>query len=133
MSNRYEIVDNLPPSQLLWHELIDTTQPSRFLRTRDRTFAKEVCEKLNTFEHVTITISNPEVFIAAFHLAMQIFTAVWEDNETTKAHYAASYGSATFALDLLLKVGHNPLDPLIIHAKKLLNQAAKQMGLPEVN
>lgn len=69
--------------------------------------------------------------LAAFDAAMQTFVDVWQSPDTTQTQACVAYGGAA----ALLTLAQNNTDAVvaIVQAKTLLNEAAKQLGLPETN
>ncbi len=69
--------------------------------------------------------------LGAFDAVMQIFIEVWNDPNTSKTQVAAAYGGACALLILCKKT--TDIRDKANHAAILLNQAAKQLGLPQTN
>ena len=77
-----------------------------------------------------------DVIAGAFDGAMQVFVETWNNHQTFKVQCAASYGAASFAL-LVWSHFYNLRDleemEKVDKAREFLNDAARQLGLPETN
>lgn len=69
--------------------------------------------------------------LGAFNAAMQTFTDVWHDENTTRDQIVMAYGGAA-ALLILVKMTTD-IDKMAEQAAMLLNDAAEQLGFPTNN
>lgn len=69
--------------------------------------------------------------LAAFDAAMQTLVEVFEDPSVSDTQLAAAYGAASFMLILAKRT--TDIKDKASHAAKLLNDAARDLGMPETN
>jgi hypothetical protein len=69
--------------------------------------------------------------LGALEATMQTLTDAWDDPNTTKIQLSAAYGGAAAMLQLARQT--TDIDQMAFHAAILLNDAAKQLGFPELN